>query len=82
VQNYYQQYLARTAGASEVAGWVNVMQHGGTSAQVIADFLGSREYYLDHSANASDWLSSVYQGVLARSPDQSGYDGWLAVLSK
>jgi hypothetical protein len=82
VQNYYQQYLARTAAAAEVAGWVNVLQHGASSEQVIADFLGSREYFSVHSANASDWLSSVYQKVLSRSPDQPGYDNWMAVLSK
>src|SRR5207244_4255914 len=81
VQNYYKQYLTRAAGAAEVAGWVNVMQHGATGEQVIADFLGSPEYFLGHSANASDWLSSIYQSVLSRSPDQSGYDGWLSTLN-
>ncbi|HLJ96794.1 MAG TPA: DUF4214 domain-containing protein [Gemmataceae bacterium] len=81
VQSYYQQYLNRAAGAPEIAGWVNTLQHGAANEQVIADFLGSQEYFQGHNANAGDWLSSVYQSVLARSPDPSGYNGWLAVLT-
>ena len=82
VQNYYRQYLGRTAGASEVAGWINAMAHGATGPQVIANFIGSQEYFQAHNANTGDWLSSVYQSVLSRAPDQSGYDSWLSVLGK
>jgi hypothetical protein len=35
----YQRYLGRSAGASEVAGWVNDLQHGMTNEQVVAAFV-------------------------------------------
>jgi hypothetical protein len=57
------------------------MQHGASSGQIIADFLGSQEYFQGHNASAGDWLSSVYQNVLSRQADQSGYDSWLGVLA-
>jgi hypothetical protein len=82
VQSDYQQYLRRTASAAEVAGWVKVMQHGATSTQVQADFLGSQEYFQAHHADLGDWLSSVYESVLSRQPDQAGYEGWLAALEQ
>ena len=50
-----EQYLARAASAAEAAGWVNVIQHGATSGQIIAAFLGSQEYFHGHNANAGDW---------------------------
>jgi hypothetical protein len=81
VQNDYQQYLGRTASAAEVAGWVNAIQHGVSSAQIVVGFLASPEYFQGHNADTGDWLSGVYQNVLARQPDQAGYEGWLGVLN-
>jgi hypothetical protein len=81
VRNDYQHYLNRAAGSAEVVGWVNAMQRGATSGQIVADFLGSQEYFQGHNASAGDWLSSVYQSLLSRQPDQSGYDSWLGVLA-
>jgi hypothetical protein len=81
VQNYYQQYLGRTAGAAEVAGWVRAFETGQTNEQIIAGIVGSQEYFQKQNANTRDWLFSVYQNLLSRKPDQSGYDGWLGVLS-
>jgi hypothetical protein len=80
VQNDYQQFLGRTASAGEVGGWVNALQHGVSDAQVVAAFLGSQEYFQKQGANASDWLTSAYENVLARKPDPSGFQGWLGVL--
>jgi hypothetical protein len=82
VQGYYQQYLGRTAATPEVAGWVNAFEHGLTNQQITASFIGSPEYYQAHNANANDWLSSVYQTLLSRTPDQAGQDGWLNVLQQ
>jgi hypothetical protein len=80
VQNDYQQFLDRSAAPAEVAGWVHAFQTGMTNEQIIAGFVGSQEYYQQHNANASDWLTSAYQSVLARSPDQAGFSTWLGVL--
>jgi hypothetical protein len=80
VQNDYQQFLGRSAAPAEVAGWVHDFQTGMTNEQIIAGFVGSQEYYRQHNANASDWLAGAYQSVLARSPDQAGFNSWLGVL--
>jgi hypothetical protein len=80
VQDDYQQYLGRSAGAAEITFWVNALQHGTPSTQVLSGFLSSQEYFQMHHANARDWLSSTYQDILYRKPDQAGYASWLSVL--
>ena len=68
----------------KVGGFIYTAGQGGidpASGQIVADFLGSQEYFQGHNASAGDWLSSVYQYVLSRQPDQSGYDSWLGVLA-
>jgi hypothetical protein len=80
VRGYYQKYLGRSAGAQEVNNWVHSFESGVTNNQIIATFMGSQEYFLNHNANASDWIFSAYQNLLSRNPDQAGLDGWLTML--
>jgi hypothetical protein len=78
-------YRNTWGGAQALRKWpagVNSMQHGVTSEQIAADFLGSQEYFQAHNASTGDWLSSIYQNVLSRQPDQSGYQSWLTLLSQ
>ena len=63
-----------------MAHWVRAYQLGTTNGQIVAGFVGSQEYYQKHSANARDWLFGAYQDLLARKPDQAGYNNWLGVL--
>ncbi len=72
----YQRYLGRSAGASEVAGWVNVLQHGMSNEQVVAAFVASDEFYAGHGGSIQGWLNGAYQVVFQRAPDTSGFNYW------
>jgi hypothetical protein len=80
VQNDYQTFLGRSAGASEINGWVKAFENGTTNQALIASFVGSQEYFQKQNANARDWLFSAYQQLLSRKPDQAGLNNWLAIL--
>jgi hypothetical protein len=47
VQGYYRQFLARSAGPSELAAWVSVLQSGISQTEVLAAILGSQESFAD-----------------------------------
>ena len=72
----YQRYLGRSAAASEVAGWVNNLQHGMSSEQIVTAFVASDEFYSDHSSTFQAWLSGAYQVILQRAADPSGFNYW------
>jgi hypothetical protein len=76
----YQQYLRRSASASEIQYWVNVFENGGSNEQVIAGFVSSQEYFQDHGNNIVDWLFVDYRATLQRQPDTGGYQYWLTQL--
>ena len=80
VQADYQQYLGRSASATEVSYWVNVFLNGGSNEQVNAGFLSSQEYFQQHGGNVVDWLFAGYRAVLNRQPDAAGYQYWLSQL--
>jgi hypothetical protein len=76
----YQKYVDRAPSASEVSGWVIAFQQGLTNERVAAGIVGSAEYFQTHYANVNDWLSSAYQDILGRAPDDGELQSWLAVL--
>ena len=80
MQADYQQYLGRSASATEVSYWVNVFLTGGSNEQIIAGFVASPEYYQDNGNNVVDWLFISYRAILNRRPDMVGYLYWLDQL--
>ncbi len=76
----YQTYLGRSADATEVAGWVNALQHGKSDEQVVAAFVGSDEFYASHGSASQSWLTVAYQVIFQRDPDTSGFTYWDARL--
>jgi hypothetical protein len=81
VAYYYQLYLGRDASANEIAGWVTAIQHGVTHEDIAADFLSSDEsFYITNNSDISSWLTSVYQTVLGRNPEDAGLNSWTQFL--
>ena len=76
VANDYQQYLGRAAGSTEIAGWVNSLQHGESSEQVVAAFVASDEFYSGHGSAVDDWVNAAYQAILQRAADPGGFNHW------
>jgi hypothetical protein len=67
----YQTYLGRLPSASEVPNWVQAFNGGQSISKedIIADFVGSPEFFQSHQDDVSDWLISAYEDILNRPPD-------------
>lgn len=63
--------------------WIDQMDHQTTLDQVASVFVASDEFALRYGANVSDaaFVKLLYNHVLHRDPDQSGYEYWLGSLS-
>src|SRR5262249_35010117 len=74
VQGLYNDVLGRAGNASEVAGWVQVLQSGARDrASVAFYFLTSDEAYLKA-------IDNYYADFLGRGPDAPGLQGWMSQL--
>jgi hypothetical protein len=76
IQADYQTYLGRQPSVAEVAGWQAQLQAGLSENQLQAAFLASDEFFNVHGSNFTQWLTGVYQDVLARAPDSGGLASW------
>src|SRR5262249_34287776 len=59
------------------AVWVQAFQSGASESDVIAGFLASDEYRINHPDTAS-FVQGLYQDVLGRVPDALGQAFWAA----
>jgi hypothetical protein len=73
VASYYQRFLHRVPASGEGNTWVSMLQHGGHDEQVIANFVGSDEYFAN---GLSAYLKHAYQDLLGRTADPSGLAYW------
>ncbi|NVN88815.1 MAG: DUF4214 domain-containing protein [Rhodopseudomonas sp.] len=62
---------------------VNLMDHGLTLHQMSAAFVVSAEFVQLYGSNITNqqFVTALYQNVLARAPDANGLAGWLAALN-
>jgi hypothetical protein len=71
VVGWYSQFLQRTPSAPEINLWVGQLSIGSTQEQVISNFVGSPEYFLNPKKGNNDnatWVNSIYQDLLGRAP--------------
>ncbi len=64
--------------------WINQFSSGANSIRVVASsFLGSAEFAERYGSSVTDkqYVTTLYQNVLGRSPDKSGLNYWLGQLS-
>jgi hypothetical protein len=81
VDGYYEEFLDRSAGQSELNFWALDLAGGATNEQVLSMILGSDEYYhLAGSSNAA-WIEHVYKDMFGRTPDGAGNAIWLNALA-
>lgn len=82
----YRLYKAAFDRMPDVEGlgyWISEMDAGKSLAKVAASFIQSPEFLAMYGAQSSDthFIDLLYQHVLHRAPDQSGYDYWLSDLA-
>ncbi|HWB12923.1 MAG TPA: DUF4214 domain-containing protein, partial [Pirellulales bacterium] len=86
VETYYQEFLLRPADPQGLAYWTGQWQADGGPEQVVAGMITSPEFFAsaaaahpDLSANAA-WVTSLYQRLLNRPPDDAGLAYWTGKL--
>jgi hypothetical protein len=79
VDGLYQRFLGRDAAAAEMAGFVGSLENGGTLEGVIQAILGSPEYQ-SHTTSDTDYVQSLYQGLLHRAGSPAEVNAWVASL--
>jgi Domain of unknown function (DUF4214) len=74
----YNNVLNRAPDTAGLNGWVALLQGVYTRGQVLIGFSESAEY-MASSANKV-FVTMMYTGMLHRTPEQAGFDGWVGFL--
>jgi hypothetical protein len=75
----YNNVLGRAPDTAGLNGWVSFLGGGMSRGQVLLGFTESTEY---KAAKFNEvYVTMMYVGMLRRSPDPGGYNGWLAYLN-
>lgn len=81
VDRLYRIVLGREPDPDGRAGWIDAIVNRNESAYVVAyGFVFSNEF-ISRNYSDSEFVTILYNTVLDRAPDQSGYNDWLNVLS-
>lgn len=81
VTQLYQGLLGRAPDAPGAGFMLGDLQTHGQSARVVADIIGSSEYFNLHGADNTKWVQSIYQNVLGRPATDTEVQTVLASLS-
>jgi Domain of unknown function (DUF4214) len=74
----YNNVLGRAPDTAGLNGWLSLLQGGYTRGQVLVGFSDSTEYQAS-SANKV-FVTMMYTGMLHRTPELTGFNGWVNYL--
>jgi len=80
LRDLYEKVLGREPDSGGAAYWTSRVQSGMRITDIGTFFYGSPEYYQRVGGANSLYVTSLYQNILHRSPDQSGLDHWVGML--
>jgi hypothetical protein len=81
VKRLYEALLGRAPDASGAAFSLHVLQTDGRTAELVADIIGSPEYFGLHGSDNTKWVQSLYQNLLGRAGTDSEVQTWLTALN-
>ncbi|MCU6502080.1 DUF4214 domain-containing protein [Rugamonas sp. A1-17] len=78
----YQAAFNRSPDIDGLGFWISKLDAGMTLATVAQDFIDSTEFKTTYGAaqGDADFVTSLYNNVLHRAPEQAGFDHWMAGL--
>jgi hypothetical protein len=79
VDGYYNLFLNRLPDAAGRQFWINQMLAGANEEKVMASFMTTTEFMLNHSSNLS-FVNALYGDILGREPDPDGQAFWIDAL--
>lgn len=79
----YQAAFDRTPDSAGLGYWIAQMDNGISLESVSAGFISSNEFKSIYGASptAYQFITKLYNNVLHRAPEQSGYDWWVNTVS-
>ena len=77
VSQLYQSVLGRTAETEGKLYWSNYLAKGHSADDLRAEFLGSKEYALNHGGVIDDVVKALYQNVLNRTAETGESNFWV-----
>ena len=79
----YQAAFDRTPDNGGLKYWISVMDAGETVRSIAPNFINSDEFRSIYGTNPTpeQYVTRLYNNVLHRAPEQSGYDYWVNVLN-
>ena len=80
LRDLYERVLGPEPDAGGAAYWTSRVQSGIRITDIGTFFYGSPEYYQRAGGANSPYVTSLYQNILHRSPDQGGLDHWVGLL--
>lgn len=78
----YKSAFNRTPDKAGLGYWISKMDSGMGIVEVASRFIDSAEFRSVYGSNSSDstFLTRVYQNVLGREPESTGYNWWLNAM--
>ena len=80
----YQAAFDRVPDQEGLGYWIDALDRGTSMQTVAAGFMGSPEFARLYGSNSPDnvsFVSHLYQNVLHRAPERSGFDFWTTALN-
>jgi sugar lactone lactonase YvrE len=74
----YNNVLNRAPDPAGLSGWVSLLNSGYTRGQVLLGFSDSVEYQASQGNKV--FVTMMYAGMLRRTPEPTGFNGWVAFL--
>ncbi len=75
----YQNVLGRSPDKAGFDGWVALLNSGTSRGEVMTGFTESQEFRNNTGKRVE--VIMLYEGMLRRSAEQAGYDGWVSYLN-
>jgi len=80
VERFYTDMLGRSADATGLQYWVDLLSDGVISGVDMAHGFGSSTEFINRNLNDNDYLTALYQTFFDRTPDTAGLVYWLDKL--
>jgi hypothetical protein len=81
INGLYHQLLGRARDASGAGFSLHELQTDGRVAKLVADIVGSPEYFGLHGSDNTKWVQSLYQNLLGRAGTDAEVQSWLTSLN-
>jgi len=83
IQRLYEGLLGRSNDTGGISSWDAALTSGSSKSTLATAFLNSNEYLASHGTQSdSQFVTSLYQGVLGRAPDPDGAASWTSLLAQ